>query len=174
MPNMALLIDGYNLLHVTDIFGVAGPAETALHASRQALLNFLAAAIDAKTRGDTTIVFDAAGAPSGLPHTIKHEGITVHFARRFADADEMLEHLIEEHPAPRSLTVVSGDHRVQRAARRRGAAYVDSDLWFAELRAARRAAEAAADAGAKPDAQLTPEQVDYWMKKFSQPRSEGK
>ncbi len=57
---MALLIDGYNLLHVTDIFGVAGPAETALHASRQALLNFLAGALDAKLRRETTIVFDAA------------------------------------------------------------------------------------------------------------------
>src|SRR5262245_25812417 len=115
---MALLIDGYNLLHVTDIVGTPSPSETALHASRRALLNFLAAALDAKSRSETTIVFDAAGAPPGLPQTITHDGMTAHFARRFADADEMLEQIIEEHPAPRTLVVVSGDHRVQRAARR--------------------------------------------------------
>jgi hypothetical protein len=32
------------------------------------------------------------------------------------------------------LLVVSSDHRVQRAARRRGAKFMDSDTWWAELR----------------------------------------
>jgi predicted RNA-binding protein with PIN domain len=167
---MALLIDGYNLLHVTDIFGEAGGAETALHASRQALLDFLSASLVAKTRAETTIVFDAAGAPPGLPQTLMHEGITVHFARRYADADEMIEEIIDAHPAPRSLVVVSSDHRVQRAARRRGADYFDSDQWFADLRAARRAANAAGDERpGKPTGALTPEHVNYWLEKFSDP-----
>jgi predicted RNA-binding protein with PIN domain len=166
---MALLIDGYNLLHVTDIFGSAVGAETALHASRHALLDYLASALDAKARAATTIVFDAAGAPPGLPQTLSHEGITVRFARRHSDADEMIEDLIEAHPAPRSLVVVSSDHRVQRAARRRGATYVDSDRWFEDLRTVRRNLEKAADAIAKPTAEMTPEQVDYWVKKFAEP-----
>jgi uncharacterized protein len=59
---MPLLIDGYNLLHVTGIFG-RGNDLTALHRSREAMLRFLADAIEAGQRRYTTIVFDAAGAP---------------------------------------------------------------------------------------------------------------
>jgi predicted RNA-binding protein with PIN domain len=166
---MALLIDGYNLLHATDIFGTAGSTETALHASRQALLNTLASALDDKTRAETTIVFDAAGAPPGLPHTLSHLGMTVHFARRYANADEMLEQLIEEHLSPRMLTVVSSDHRVQRAARRRSASCVDSDRWYAELRAAHRQRSTHDEPSAKPAEALTPEQVAYWLGQFEDP-----
>lgn len=56
---MALLIDGYNLLNVTGIFGDDGPG-TALHRTRLAFLNFLAASFTKRERASTTIVFDAA------------------------------------------------------------------------------------------------------------------
>ncbi len=58
---MAILIDGYNLLNVTGIFGEAGPG-TALHRTRLAFLNFLASSFNERQRGNTTIVFDAFGA----------------------------------------------------------------------------------------------------------------
>src|SRR5437868_13291162 len=110
-PCMALLIDGYNLLNVTGIFGQAGPG-TELHRTRLSLLNFLASSIDKRERRETVIVFDAAGAPPGLPRCLTHDGITVHFAQRHSDADEMIEELLEQCAAPRSLLVVSSDHRV--------------------------------------------------------------
>jgi hypothetical protein len=166
---MALLIDGYNLLHATGIFG-DGTDLTALHRSREALLRFLADAIDAGQRRYTTIVFDAAGAPPGLPRTLVHDDITVHFARAYADADAMLEELIEAHAAPKSLVVVSSDHRVQRAARRRGAKFVDSDRWYAELRAARAGrAAASANMHQKPANVLSDKEVEYWMGEFADP-----
>lgn len=168
---MALLIDGYNLLHVTDIFGREGSG-TALHRSREALLDWLAVAIDERERPQTTIVFDAAGAPPGLPRTIIHEDMTVHFARRYADADEMIEELIEAHAEPQTLVVVSSDHRVQRAARRRKAKLIDSERWFADLQAARRDASAPPRPPAKPIADPTGDQVAYWIDKFSQPLPE--
>ena len=93
---MALLIDGYNLLHVTEIFGGAG-AGTELHRTRMALLDYLAAAIDDRERRQTAIVFDAAGAPPGLPNSLVHKDIQVHFARRHSDADELIEELLEKH-----------------------------------------------------------------------------
>src|SRR5687767_7473575 len=100
---MPLLIDGYNLLHVTGIVGrVAG-----LHHSREALLRFLAAAIGPAERGQTTIVFDSAEAPPGLPRTVVHDAMTVHFASEYDDADELIEELIAADAAPRSLVVVS-------------------------------------------------------------------
>jgi uncharacterized protein len=161
---MALLIDGYNLLNVTAIFGEAGPG-TALHRTRLAFLNFLASSFTKRERGKTTIVFDAAGAPPGLPQTISHDGMTIHFAQRHSDADELIEELLESHRAPRSLTVVSSDHRVQRAARHCGAAFIDSEEWYAELKTRKKVEAAADEATAKPTS--TPsEDVTYWVERF--------
>ncbi|HMP06527.1 MAG TPA: NYN domain-containing protein [Lacipirellulaceae bacterium] len=126
---MALLIDGYNLLHVT---GLVGPPGSGLRGSRDALLSFLANALDARERRETVVVFDAAEAPPGLPSAANAYGIAVRYAANYPEADDLLEELIAAHNAPRSLTVVSSDHRVQAAARRRKAAFVDSDVWYAE------------------------------------------
>jgi uncharacterized protein len=166
--SMALLIDGYNLLHVTDIFGSAVGSETTLHATRQALLAFLAAAIEAKTRRETTIVFDAAGAPPGLPSTMSHEDMSIQFARRHSSADELIEEFIETFHAPRSLIVVSSDHRVQRAARRRGAAYVDSERWYTDIKSSRHLSSRGAQPSAKPLVPLSPDQVEYWLTEFAE------
>ena len=147
---MALLIDGYNLLHVSDIF--AGPgASTELHRARMALLDFLASSIDQRERKQTKIVFDAAGAPPGLPHTLSHDGITVHFARRHSDADELIDVLLDQCAAPRGLLVVSSDHRVQRAARQGGANFVDSETWKQEIARTRSSSDESAPATAEAE-----------------------
>jgi uncharacterized protein len=163
---MALLIDGYNLLHVSDIFAGEG-AGTELHRSRLALLDFLARSIDKRERNQTTIVFDAAGAPPGLPRTMTHEGMTIHFARRHSDADEMIEELLEQYAAPRELVVVSSDHRVQRAARRRGAKFSDSEQWYAELRAARKQRPRNDKAREDLSDKVAADEVDYWIDEFA-------
>jgi predicted RNA-binding protein with PIN domain len=172
---MGLLIDGYNLLHVTGIFAEAGPG-TELHRTRLALLKFLAGTIDRRERRHTAIVFDAAGAPPGLPRQMMHEGITVHFAQRHSDADEMIEELLEECAAPRNLLVVSSDHRVQRAARHCGASYVDSEAWYRDLLAAKRQSNASADEAAfKPSGKLTPDELNYWLRQFGDgPKNEDR
>jgi len=159
---MSLLIDGYNLLHATDLFG-AGELAGTLQGSREALLAFLASQLTSKERRLTTIVFDAAGAPPGLPDRLKFEGIAVRYARGYPDADSLLEELLEHWRGPKGLTVVSSDHRVQRAARRQGAKYVDSQTWHAQIRG-RRLASAPAD---RPGPSTTAEDANYWVKKFA-------
>lgn len=129
---MQLLIDGYNLLHATDLFGSGALAGT-LQGSREALLDFLAIRLSSRERPNTTIIFDAAGAPPGLPDQLTFNQIHVRYARNYPDADALLEELIECWTAPRELEVISSDHRVQRAARRRGAKYSDSQPWYAKL-----------------------------------------
>jgi hypothetical protein len=169
---MPLLIDGYNLLHVSGVFG-RGTVLTELHRSREALLAFLASALEPAERLRTTIVFDAAGAPPGLPQEFSYEGIHVRFARDPGNADELLEKLIEAHDAPRKLIVVSGDHRVQRAARRRRATAIDSDLWWADLCAERR--RKGTDSHAmpqKPTGDLAAREVDYWLAQFAEETEE--
>ncbi len=163
---MSLLIDGYNLLHVSGIVGRgAGPG--GFGRSRLALLNFLAESIDPQELSRTTVVFDAREAPPGLPSVVPHRGITVRFATRHEEADDLIEELIRADSAPRRLVVVSSDHRIQRAARRRRAKAFDSDVWYADLIRARRERErASADAPARPAVPLLEEDVNYWLRKF--------
>jgi uncharacterized protein len=161
---MALLIDGYNLLHVTGLVGRAG---SGLQGSRNALLRFLASAIESKELNETTVVFDATEAPPGLPRVVTHDGMTVRYASEYPDADALLEELIAAHHVPRSLTVVSSDHRVQRAARRRRASFVDSDVWFAEAARRRSQRQGTAPAPARREACLSAGEIAYWLAEFS-------
>lgn len=158
---MALLIDGYNLLHVTAIVGHGG-----LRGSREGLLRFLASAIDPRERSQTTIVFDAAEAPPNLPRTIVFEEMTIHFSSEYDNADELIEELIEAHSVPKSLLVVSSDHRIQRAARRRKAPFVDSDVWFADALRRRAASRRPAPIVARPTGNLSADEIDYWLAEF--------
>jgi predicted RNA-binding protein with PIN domain len=161
------LIDGYNLLHATGLFGRGG--RNSLHASRQALLGFLAAAIDKTERAATTVVFDATHAPPGLPHIHTVAGITVHFAQQHASADELLEELIAADHSPKKLVVVSSDHRLQRAAKKRRATAIDSHVWYGEVDArlrGRRGKRYAELPDVKPNEQLSPSEVQAWLRIF--------
>jgi predicted RNA-binding protein with PIN domain len=161
---MPLIIDGYNLLHVTGVSGKRGD----LQGSREALLRLLATTIDAKERPQTTIVFDAADAPPGLPRTVIYEEMTIHYASNYDNADEMIEELIAQHHVPRSLTVVSSDHRIQRAARRRKAPFQDSDVWFAEAMRRRSRERRPPPAVAKPEGALSGDEIKYWLDEFTE------
>ena len=113
------------------------------------------------------MVFDAHDPPAGLPRMMRHRGLTVHFASRYEDADALIEELIRADSAPRRLTVVSSDHRIQRAARRRRAKAVDSDVWHAEMLRLRQARQEAAETGpARPAVPLLGEEVDAWLRQF--------
>jgi hypothetical protein len=163
---MPLLIDGYNLLNATGIVG-GGAGPSSLGQSRLALLNFLAASVDPRDLAHTTVVFDAHNPPPGLPRVARHGGILIRFAAKHETADQLIEELIRADSAPRRLVVVSSDHEIQRAARRRRAKAVNSDAWYAELiRARRQREEASADAPARPPVPLLEEDVSYWLRQF--------
>lgn len=163
---MSLLIDGYNLLNSVGITG-REVGLGSLERSRRALLNFLAESLDADEIPNTTVVFDAANPPPGLPRVVDHRGLTVRFASRYDDADTLIEELIRAETVPRRLTVVSSDHRLQRAARRRKARAVDSDVWYAEvIRRQRQRRETTPEVPAKPDVPLLEEEVARWLERF--------
>ena len=63
---MALLIDGYNLLHAS---GILPPRHRPRHArtGAAALLNFLSSRSSPTELARTTVVFDARAAPAGWP-----------------------------------------------------------------------------------------------------------
>jgi len=158
-----LLIDGYNLLFASSVFASSAGPPT-LQRTREALLQFLAAKIDAKLLARTVIVFDATQAPPGLPGELVFAGMQVLFSRRGQEADELLEELIAANRAPRELLVVSSDHRVQRAARQRGSRYIDSDQWLASLEPPAQSEAPSA----KPDDPLaTSAELQRWLTEFS-------
>ena len=158
---MKILIDGYNLLHASGVFGGVRGAR-GFEASRRALLDEVARLLgDASITA--TVIFDAADAPPGLPDRSIHDGISVRFARGYDSADALLEEIIEAHQAPTALTVVSSDNRVIAAARRRRAKPVGSQEWFAGLRKSARPAGPQSDA--KPP-EPGPEAAEEWKRYF--------
>ncbi len=163
---MPLLIDGYNLLSAVGILG-RGVGPGSLQRARLALLNFLAESLDPKEVSRTTVVFDAADPPPGLPRTVDHRGLSVRFASQYEDADALIEELIRADSAPRRLTVVSSDHRLQRAARRRKARAVDSDVWYGEIvRGREQRRRSTVNHPERPAVPLLEEDVDYWIRQF--------
>ena len=162
---MSLLIDGYNLLHASGILG-GGVGPGGLERSRAALLNFLAESLDPADVRHTVVVFDAGANSRGLPRSYEHRGLTVTFSSGHADADELIEQLIRRDSTPRRLTVVSSDHRLQRAAKRRKAHAIDSDKWFAAVLRNRIDRRRLDPPVPKPPAPLDEYQVQFWLKKF--------
>jgi len=162
---MSLIIDGYNLMYASGL-GADGRGAHPLERSRAALLGFLAAVLPPEELPRTIVVFDAQDPPPDRPRSFFCAGITVQFPRPRGDADTLIEELIRADTAPRQLTVVSSDHRLQKAARRRRARAVDSDVWYHEVLRNRRQREAAAESPAQPPLPLLEEDVDYWLRQF--------
>ena len=127
-----LIIDGYNLMYAAGL-GKRRYGPKGLEKCRNGLLNYLANHLTGQQRARTTIVFDAAETLGDLPRHIKQHDIEIFYASDWSDADSLIEELIDNHSAPRKIRLVSGDHRLQKAARKRRAKFVDSDLFIEEL-----------------------------------------
>ena len=91
----------------------------------------------------------------------------MHFAVGYGEADTLMEEYIKQHTAPRNLTVVSSDHRVQRAAKRRRAQAIDSNLWCQRINHEMKSKRSAQKTDrAKPDQTLTELEVTTWLQSF--------
>ena len=133
MPREFLIIDGYNLLHAA---GMArrryGPGD--LERCRGRLLNFLKRHLETAERRDAQIVFDAGKAPGDARRQATEYGMSVLYSDPGEDADTVIEELIRHHSAPRQVIVISSDHRLQRAAKRRRTGFLDSEDFVDKLR----------------------------------------
>lgn len=153
---MRILIDGYNLLHASTVTPTAASQGT-LDETRNALLDFLLDHLPPGMAPQTVVVFDQ-GSERGLAATRDHGQLTVMFAVNHPEADDLIEELIQTNSTPRRLTVVSSDHRIHRAAKRRKARAVDSDVWLQEIQ---RKANAS---GPRPEGPVPVD--DDWLEKF--------
>lgn len=160
----AYLIDGYNLLHAIGLLhGHARPQ--GLEKARCRLIGMLQGALDSE-KGNVTVVFDAAHAPSGAAAESQAQGIHVLFAVGHAQADDLIEQLIQHHSNPRELHVVSDDRRLQRAARRRHAVAVGCLDFVDELHRSRPMPKPAPGERPEKDVQPSPAELEAWLREF--------
>lgn len=168
---MTLIIDGYNFLHGANIVA-EGPGAYTLEKSRRSLLRFVASVVPKSKRSATTVVFDGKEAPPGLSRVGEFAGIQVMFSEPGTEADDLIEELILADSAPRRLLVVSSDHRIQRAAARRQAKSIDSEVWYHQQRPSPDAINAEltreTDADAAGPSRLTEAEVADWLSEFGE------
>ena len=123
------LIDGYNVIFGCGLYGKRVSPES-LAQARQKLLREIGE-YHGKQADRVSIVFDARKVPSsGATEKQNAFGVDVHYSVGYANADLLIDELIGAHPDPQRLTVVSSDHWVQNAARRRRAQFVDAEAWY--------------------------------------------
>lgn len=172
---MLLLIDAYNLMHHSDALERRRDARW-LQRARERLLKSLAKHLPDDVARQTCLVFDAARPPAGAVSELVQFQIQVLYAVNHDEADDLIEELIAKHPTPKRLTVVSSDHRIHRAAARRGVTCFDADPWYDELldKGPRLAIGLEPKDGSgceereseKPQMELTAEELAEWLRHF--------
>src|SRR5262245_56721905 len=159
------LIDGYNLLHAMGVLsGRVGPG--GLEKARERLLGLLAGGFGDEA-GSVTVVFDAAKAPPHAPAEQKFRGVHVRFAVRQEEADDLIELLLREDSAPRRVTLVSDDHRLQQAARRRACRVQGCEDFREWLDRHRRDRERPPGAVSEKRERLTEAEMRSWLDEFA-------
>jgi len=159
---MRYLIDGYNLLHAMGILcGKVGPH--GLEKARLALLGRLCGD-HGDDAGSVTVVFDASRAPPGVAAEENYHGIHVYYALD-AEADDVIETLIQREATPRQLTVVSDDHRIQQAGRRRRCP-VSGCLDYLDEMERKRTKPTLPETVAKPES-ISSAETQHWLREFA-------
>lgn len=129
---LRLLIDGYNMLFQSQLVG-RGRSPGWLERARGRLLKLLNEGLSEHDLLQTEIVFDASKRGPTPEDQILPSGMVVTFSRRHPEADDLIEERIRAHAHPKSLRVVSADHRIQKCARARRATIAEPELFLQEL-----------------------------------------
>lgn len=147
---MSYLIDGHNLIGQIPGLSLDDPHDEAKLVER--LKSFAA-----RTGKRVTVIFDS-GLPGGLSRDLSSHSVRVIFAHGGTTADAIILERIRETKDPGSWTVVSADHALIDAARRRRMKLL-SPAEFANLLTAPPATK-------ERDPHLTPDEVNEWLRLF--------
>ncbi len=179
MQHPRLLIDGYNVMFESIGAPDVRNGVQALRIARARLLDYIASRLEFEVRKSTLIVFDSADA-TGLPTELTYSSMQLIFAKDDASADDFLIRTIRRHPHPKSLTVISSDHRIQNAASARNAVFFDSEDWISEILPTdpivvttspitKLSDQTETD---KPEAPMTEAERNRWLQEFGLPSTE--
>src|SRR5271166_1768358 len=170
---MLWLIDGYNLMYAAGALDGREIRRESFYRKRRRFLSDLADALGPERCRETTVVLDASTPPADFPLETVYQGLNLIFALGDENADARIETLIAAHSVPKSLTVVSSDRRIRRAARRRRARTLSADE-FLDLLERFQTAERHDLSSQNPptprsldrDSPLSPEEAAHWMAEF--------
>lgn len=156
---MPLIVDCYNVLHLTMPPMLAGLGEAGLcHA--------LARTTWAASGGPITVVADGRPKPLGVEASPVAE-VDLIYSGSHRSADDLIIDLINADSAPRRLTVVSSDRVIRAATRRRRARDLTSEDFINQLcEQLRKHAQGPPPPGRPHFAPLPPELVQRWKNAF--------
>ena len=117
LPQSRLVVDGYNVTKTVW-------SSTSLETQRSRLLALLAPLV-ARTRAETTVVFDAAEVDV-RPAVSAPRGVKVLFSPYGVIADRVIEDLVAAEPEGRVVVVVTDDQDLRARTRARGVRHVSS------------------------------------------------
>jgi predicted RNA-binding protein with PIN domain len=123
MPNVHLVIDGYNVTK-------SGYAELSLAEQRNRLIGALAP-LAGQSGAEITVAFDGGAKPPAQPATPR--GVRVLFSGPDEIADDLIRRLVAAEPAGRPVVVVTSDRQVVLDTARAGAWTVPSAVLLARL-----------------------------------------
>jgi predicted RNA-binding protein with PIN domain len=130
MARLYLLIDGYNLLFAAGCNN-SRPAPGHIQQARTKLLLALHQKLDPEIAANTVVVFDRSRSSDDFTRdSPPYAKFHVCCSPPGTDADSEIESRLAQHSSPRQILVVSSDHRLHRAAARRGACSMDSELFL--------------------------------------------
>lgn len=158
---MAVILDGYNVIHCAEDLVEAFGGE--LEAARDRLCALAGAVAGAEP---VTVVFDGHVAGEVYGSRTQRAGVTVLFSGRGETADERIESLVASLRPGEAVTVVTNDRAVARAVRVEGARvrdvreYVEDAL--RRTRPPRRRRKGPKETG------LSPGQADAWADYFGE------
>ncbi len=163
-----LLIDAYNVLHVT---GILPPRLAGLD------LEGLVALIGMSRYAGRGVTLVCDGVPpahigsvpsarGGGVRLARLTGADAVFAGHGAEADDLLESLLAADSAPRRVLVVSSDRRVRKAARRYGASEVGASAFLEQLVTDEQRARKDPLPAFVHDIPLDGVSVDHWLRTF--------
>jgi uncharacterized protein len=112
-----------------------------------------------------TVVFDAAKALPGVSAEQVSHGLRIVFATNKEEADDVIERWIRQSSAPKTLYVVSDDHRIQQAARRRHCQVRGCEDFLKYLEHLRQATRQSVKQPEKKE-RLSPDEVERWLAEF--------
>lgn len=158
---MPVLIDGNNLLFVA-----MGIGKSDIELGKRRLCARLTTWA-AQAGEQVCVVFDWQAPDEGPTAQWGDRNVEVVFSGRNAPADALLLERIRANTAPKRLLVVSSDHEIQQAARRRRARVASSDSFWSRLSADLRSAPPSVPVE-PPEKQsgVPAEDVDYWVREM--------
>ncbi len=102
----------------------------------------------------------------GVPSGQLAPGVQAIYSGKTRTADSLLIQILKAHSAPKQLTVVSSDRQIFNAAAARKAKAITSQAFIRDVHRLSLPTSSKPQSTGKPRGQLTPNQVQDWLKAF--------